>query len=402
MISPESIGKAHSAIRPHVYRTPLIYSDSLSRLTGASVYIKCENLQKTGSFKVRGAFNKLLKLKEAAGTRAAGPVIAASMGNHAQGVAYAATTLGIGSKIIMPKGVSAVKEEAVRAYGAEVVLHGESLKEALGFASIQKGYVFVHPFDDEAIIEGQGTIGLEIIEEHRGFDYIICPVGGGGLISGIAVAVKEASPQTKIIGVQAEAATSALESFKKKKIVERPPSATIADGIAVGKVGSIALDIMSKHVDDVMSVPEGPIAHAILLFLERKKLVVEGAGAAPLALCLHNPGKFKGKRVVLVASGGNIDFTIVDRIIHRGLAAGGRIGLFEAVIEDNPGALHLLTGAVSAKRANIISIFHDRLSPDVPVGRTKVRVEVEVKNRGHFEDIICGVKAAGIEAEEPK
>jgi threonine dehydratase len=257
-----------------IHKTPLIYSNSFSSMTGAEVYLKAENLQKTGSFKVRGAFHKLNSLKSK-------KVIAASMGNHAQGVAFAAARLGIHARIVMPLSASIVKQEAAKGYGAELLLHGESFQEALQYARSQKDYDFIHAFDDEKIIAGQGTIGLEIIEDLKDIDAIIVPVGGGGLISGIAVAVKTLSPGTEIIGVQTSSAASAYTSFREKKIAESVPTYTLADGIAVGKIGDITFDIINKYVDDMMIVDEDSIAMAILLFLERKKLVVEGAGTVP-------------------------------------------------------------------------------------------------------------------------
>jgi len=390
MPTPDDIKKAHSAISPYIEKTPLIYSDSLSRLTGAEVYLKCENLQRTGSFKVRGAFNKIIGLGK-------GKVIAASMGNHAQGVAYASATLGIKAKIVMPEGVSIVKEEAVRAYGAEVVLYGKTLKDALEYAKSEKGYTFIHPFDDEEVIAGQGTIGLEIMDAIGGVDYVVVPVGGGGLIGGIAVAVKTISAKTKVIGVQAEAAPAASASFKGKRLLEQTPGATLADGIAVGRPGEITFGLMNKYVDEIRTVSEGSIAKAILLFLERKKLLVEGAGAVPLAFCLGEKKMFRGKRIALVVSGGNIDFTVMDRIIHRGLVESGRVGEFEAALDDTPGALHALTGIISGARANILNIVHDRLAEEIPLGKTKVVITVEVKNHTHLKALIEGIKANGIE-----
>lgn len=390
MVSLDDIKKAGSRISPYVERTPLIYSDSLSRLSGAEVYLKCENLQRTGSFKVRGAFNKLTVLK-------AEGVVAASMGNHAQGVAYAAHVLGIKARIIMPRGVSIVKETAVRSYGAEVALEGETLEEAVRYAAAEKGRPFIHPYDDDDIIAGQGTIGLEIIDVLKEADFVLVPVGGGGLISGVAVALKSMSPGIKVIGIQTEAARSAFLSFREKAVVEDRPRPTIADGIAVGRVGERTYGIMNRYVDEVSTVTEASIARGILLFLERKKLVVEGAGAAPLALLLEGGVRFRGKRVVLLISGGNIDFTLIDKILHMGLLESGRIGVFEATIEDAPGALHALTGIIAQKRGNILHVLHDRLSEGLPVGMTRVKLTVETKNSEHLKEIIAAVRSAGIE-----
>ncbi|MCL4476185.1 MAG: threonine ammonia-lyase [Nitrospirae bacterium] len=390
MIDIKAIRNAAENIRLFVHRTPLIYSSSFSRMTGAEVYLKAENLQKTGSFKVRGAFNRMVSLRD-------GKVIAASMGNHAQGVAYAAGRLGLHAKIVMPVTAPIVKEEATRGYGAEVVLHGESFREALEYALIQKDYLFIHAFDDDAVIAGQGTVGLEITEDMKDVDVVLVPVGGGGLISGVSTAVKAVSPKTEVIGIQTEAAPSAYVSFREKRITEKAPLPTLADGIAVGEVGGKALELMNRYVDDISLVTEDSIAMAILLFLERKKLVVEGAGTVPLAALLENRGRFRGKRVVLVVSGGNIDFTLIDKIIHKGLVSSGRIGVFEVTVDDVPGSLHSLTGVIASARGNILNVIHDRLSGDLPVGKTRVIFTIETRGEGHYEEIISRLVAKGFE-----
>ncbi len=362
-------------------------------MTGARVFLKCENFQKTGSFKVRGAFNKLKGLRK-------GRVIAASMGNHAQGVAAAASALGIKSTIIMPEGVSPAKESAVRSYGAEVVLHGQTLTEAIEYAKSRKGAIFIHPYDDEDIIAGQGTIGLEISEEVEGADFVVVPVGGGGLISGIATYLKSTWPKSKVVGVQAEAATSALESFRRRRVVQKKPGPTLADGIAVGKAGSVTLKHMLRYVDEMTAVSESSIARAVVLLMERKKLVVEGAGAVGLAVLLDNAVRFRQKSVVLVLSGGNIDFTLLDRIVERGLAESGRIGTIEVVLDDVPGSLHRLTGIIASGRGNILGVVHDRLSMGLPIRKTSVRVTLEVKGREHLKEIVSTIRKEGIELKE--
>jgi threonine dehydratase len=390
VLSLEAIRSAGERIRPFIHRTPLIHSRSFSMFTGADVFLKAENLQKTGSFKVRGAFNKLIGL-------GGGKVIAASMGNHAQAVAFAASNLDMMAKIIMPVAVSIVKEVATRNYGAEVVLHGEHLQDAIEYAFSQEGYCFIHPFDDEEIITGQGTIGLEIMEELQGVDAVFVPVGGGGLISGIAAAVKEISPETDIIGVQTSAAVSAYDSYRSGKLTERIPSPTIADGIAVGRIGSKTLEIIRSYVSDIVKVREDTIAMAVLYFLERKKLVVEGAGAVPLAALLEQGERFRGKRVVLVVSGGNIDFTLIDRIIHKGLATTGRIGVLEVTVDDIPGSLHSLTGIIASMRGNILNVVHDRLAGSLPVGKTRVIFTVEVRSGEHLHEILSAISAGNFE-----
>ncbi|MBI4691467.1 MAG: threonine ammonia-lyase [Nitrospirae bacterium] len=388
MLGITEIKDALKNIRPFIHRTPLIYSNSFSRLIGAEVYLKAENLQKTGAFKVRGAFNKLTGIKD-------GKVIAASMGNHAQGVAYAAGRLGLSAKIVMPITSPIVKQEATKSYGAEVVLYGEGFNDALNYAISQEGHTFIHAFDDEKIIAGQGTVGIEIMEDLNEIDFVLVPVGGGGLISGISVAVNALSPKTRVIGVQTESAASAYISFKDKKIAHITPSPTLADGIAVGSVGEKTFAIMNRHVDDIVLVKEDSIAMAVLLFLERKKLVVEGAGAVPLAALIENKAMFKGKKIVLVVSGGNIDFTLIDRIIHKGLVSSGRIGVFEAVVDDIPGSLHVVTGVIATHRGNILNVVHDRLIGDLPVGKTKVVFTIEIKGKEHLEEILSDLKVKG-------
>lgn len=393
MIGIKDIYDAVENISRFVHKTPIIYSNSFSKLTGAEVYLKAENLQKTGSFKVRGAFNKMIR---ASGNK----VIAASMGNHAQAVAFAASRLGIHSKIIMPVTVAIVKEEATRSYGAEVVLYGENFNDSLDYAISQKDYKFIHAFDDDHVIAGQGTIGVEILEDLQNIDIILVPVGGGGLIAGISIAVKALSPKTNVIGVQTESALSAYISFKEKNISYKTPLPTIADGIAVGKVGEKTLEIMNKYVDDIIFTGEDAIAMSILLFLERKKLVVEGAGAAPLAALLENKDTFKGKRIVLIVSGGNIDFTIIDKIIHRGLVSSGRIGVFEVTADDLPGSLHSITGVIASKKGNVMDVVHDRLAGGLSIGKTKVIFTVETRGKRHLDEIINNLTAKGFEVRK--
>lgn len=393
MIDARDINKAFEKISPFIHRTPLIYSNSFSALTGAEVYLKTENLQKTGSFKVRGAFSRMASIGN-------GKVIASSMGNHAQGVAYAARMLGLHAKIVMPLTAPIVKEEATRAYGAEVLRVGESFEDALKFAQSQKDYTFIHAFDDDSVIAGQGTIGIEIMEDMKDIDFILVPVGGGGLVSGISVAVKERYPKTTVIGVQTESAPSAYTSFREKMLTERAPLPTLADGIAVGRVGEKTMQIMNRYVDDMLLVQEDSIAMAILLFLERKKLVVEGAGAVPLAALIENKERFRGKRVVLVVSGGNIDFTLIDKIIHKGLVSSGRIGVFEVTVDDIPGSLHVLTGVIASERGNVLNVVHDRIAGDLPVGKTRVVFTIETRGGGHLDEILARISSKGFEVRK--
>ena len=393
MISVREIRDAAEKISGFVHMTPLIHSRSFSQMTGAEIYLKAENLQKTGSFKVRGAFNKLSSLD---GTK----IIAASMGNHAQGVAFAANRLGMKAKIVMPLNAPIVKQEATKGYGAEVELHGTTYQEALAHALAQEDYTFVHSFDDEKIIAGQGTIGLELMRQLDNADAVLVPVGGGGLISGIAMAVKSLSPRTSVIGVQTASAISACNSFRKGTIEECVPGSTLADGIAVGRVGRLTLEIMREYVDDMMTVNEDSIAMAILLFMERKKMVVEGAGAVPLAALFENPARFAGKKTVLIVSGGNIDFSLIDRIIHKGMVKSGRIGVFEVVADDVPGTLHILTGIISEHRGNVLAIEHDRLSAELSVSQTRVTFTIETRGRDHLGEIADAIRMQGFFVNE--
>ncbi|MEN8262156.1 MAG: threonine ammonia-lyase [Nitrospirota bacterium] len=390
MIHIEDIRNAHEKIKPYIHQTPLMHSNSFSRLTGADVYIKTENLQKTGSFKVRGAFNKIMNIS-------GDKVIAASMGNHAQGVAFAAGILGKSAKIVMPLNAPIVKQEATKGYGAEVLIHGQSFQEALDFAVSQKDYTFIHAYDDEAIIAGQGTAGLEIMEDAEDIDCVIVPVGGGGLIAGISTAVKSLSPETEVIGVQTESAASAYFSFREKKITRRSPMSTLADGIAIGQVGSRTMELINTYVDDIVMVSEDAIARAILLFLERNKLVVEGAGAVPLAALKENKDRFRGKRVVLVVSGGNIDFTLIDKIINKGLVSSGRIGTFDVIVKDIPGSLHAITGLIASNRGNILNVVHDRFAEGLPIGQAKLVFTVETRGKKHLDEIISMLAEEGYE-----
>lgn len=390
MVSLKDIKEACKSIGPYIHRTPLIRSDSISKLAGAEVYLKAENLQKTGSFKVRGAINKMIRLKKDS-------VIAASMGNHAQGVAYAARVLGKRARIVMPVTSSIIKQEATKGYGAEVVLYGNNFGEALSYALSDREYEFIHAFDDDDVIAGQGSIGLEIMDELKDIDAILVPVGGGGLISGIASAVKGISHHTEVIGLQTESAPSGYMSFKKGVIEEASPGPTIADGIAVGRIGNKTFEVIKRYVDDIFLVKEDSIAMAILLFMERKKLVVEGAGAVGLALLLENKDRFRGKKVVIVVSGGNIDFTLIDRIIHRGLVKNGRISVFEVMIDDIPGSLNGLTGIIAFHGGNILHVFHDRLGTDIPIGKTRVIFTIETRGREHLKEILTDIESRGLE-----
>ncbi len=393
MVDVTDIRRARKNIDPFIHKTPLIHSHSLSVMCGADVYLKLENLQKTGSFKVRGAFNKMIHLPQE-------HVVAASMGNHAQAVAFAAYQLGKKAKIVMPTTVSLVKEEATKGYHADVVLYGEGFKDALEHALSHRDAAFIHAFDDEEVIEGQGTVGLEMLDDLEGIDAVLVPVGGGGLIAGMATVVKALSPKTQVIGVQTEAAPAASLSLQEKRIVERSPFPTIADGIAVARPGDKTFELISKYVDEIKLVKEDAIAAAILLFLERKKLVVEGAAAVTLAALMGNPEQYANKRVVLVLSGGNIDFPIIDRIIRKGLVTSGRIAVFEVIVDDSVGSLHAVTGIIASHRVNILDIVHDRIAPNLQFGKARVIVTAEIRGRGHLENLFRELSEKNYEVKE--
>ena len=393
MVTLDHIREARILIGPFVDTTPLLYSSSLSEFTGAEVYVKAENLQKTGSFKVRGAFNRMAPLK-------GGRVVAASMGNHAQAVAFAARALGMEALVIMPKAVAIVKEEAARGYGAVVELRGETFQDALDYALSLEDYTFIHAYDDEGVIAGQGTLGLEIVEGLDGIDAVLVPVGGGGLIAGAAKAIKEVSPRVQIIGVQAKEAPSAFLSLKEGSVIPVTPRHTLADGIAVNRVGEFAFPLIKKYVDGIVTVREETIATAILLFMERNKFVVEGAGAVPLAALIEDEERFSGKRVVLVASGGNIDLTLIDRMIYKGLLTTGRVVVFEVTADDVPGTLQALATIIAERRGNILNVVHDRLQADLPLGKTRVIFIVETRRPEHLEDILRDMVARGYEVRK--
>src|SRR4030043_485517 len=390
----EEIESARNKIRRAILRTPMIYSDTFSRLTGKEVFLKLENLQKTGSFKIRGAYYKLSQLTPLMKKRG---VVAASAGNHAQGVALASSLLGIHSTIVMSEGVSLAKQMATQAYGGEIVLFGQNTDEALGYAKklATDGESLIHPFDDEQVIAGQGTIGLEILKEVPGVETIIVPIGGGGLISGIAAIVKKRRPDVKMVGVQSSHAPSAFYSLKRKKIVEVKVKPTLADGIALQRVGEITFPMIQKGVDELVTVGENEIASAILMLMERKRIVAEGAGATPLAALLSRRWKTRLKKIVLVISGGNIDFHLLDRIIEKGLAQTGRLVRMSILLRDVPGALARLTSLVAQHHANILHIIHERATKDIPIGFSKVILVLETRGSNHIREIKKGLEGKG-------
>ncbi|MGI6574553.1 MAG: threonine ammonia-lyase [bacterium] len=386
-VSLSLVQEATVNISAGIHRTPLTHSQTFSKLSGNEVYLKTENLQKTGSFKIRGALNKINSLT--AIERKKG-VIAISAGNHAQGVAFAAAKAGITSIIVMPENAPIAKVTATKSYGAQVELYGNVVDEcAIKAKELQEksGAIFVHPFNDPLVIAGQGTIGLEILSDLPGVEAIVVPVGGGGLISGIATAVKEIAPKVQVIGVEASKAASMQASLAKGEITSIHSAKTIADGIAVKTPGTITFDLVNKYVDGIVTVDEEEIANAILMLLERAKLIVEGAGAASLAAIINNKLNIRDKKVVALLSGGNIDVNIISQIIERGLVKAGRKVKLKTRIEDRPGHLHALLGLVADLGANVFNIYHDREKIGVELGYAEVDLDLETRDKEHSEEI---------------
>jgi threonine dehydratase len=381
--------------------TPCTLSHTLSGLTGARCWVKLENLQMTGSFKERGAANLLLQLPAEERRRG---VIAASAGNHGLAVAHHAAKLAIPAVIVMPEWAPLVKVTSARREGAEVILSGGSFDEAYDHAAAigaARDLVLVHPFDDARIIAGQGTIGLEILDQRPDVDAVVVAVGGGGLAGGVGVAVKSRRPEVRVIGVQTDALPSMRRALAAGQPVRLEAASTIADGIAVREVRARTLALAKTYVDDLVTVGEEELARAILLLLEIEKTVVEGAGAAPLAALLNRDLGLAGRTVVLVLSGGNIDVTMVARIIERGLVKDGRLVRLAVLLRDRPGALARLTALVAEERANVVHIEHDRaFARWTAIGETEVALTLETSGRDHVERLLGRLRAAGYRADE--
>ncbi len=395
-ITLADVQQAQRAMYDVIHHTPLDKSTTFSNMAGYDVYLKLENLQKTGSFKIRGAYNKIHSLSEA--EKAKG-VIAASAGNHAQGVAYAARMANIKATIVMPETAPLAKTMATRGYGAEVILNGMVYDDAFKRAKEieeENGQIFIHAFNDEQVIAGQGTIGLEILEELSDVSAIVVPVGGGGLIAGIALVVKELAPHVKIYGVQAQGAPAMYMSKKSHSRKTTPDAVTIADGIAVKVPGDITFSIIDKYVDDIVVVDDEAIASTILMMLERAKLMVEGAGAVGLAAILHHKIPASGK-VVNIVSGGNVDVNFISRIIERGLVKAGRRIKISTFINDRPGILQQLLTVIAETRANVINVSHNRVEQNVPIGQAVVEVSLETSDVLHTEYILKRLKECGYE-----
>ena len=399
MLPYDLIVEAADRLAKRVRRTELIHSHHFSEKLGFPLYFKCENLQRTGSFKIRGALNFMTAQPR---ENLANGVITASAGNHAQGVAFSADLLGVKATIFMPESTPPQKVFATRDYGAEVVLTGRNFDEAYAAAvkaGKESGALFVHPFDDPLVMAGQGTIGLELLDDLPDLANILIPIGGGGLISGIASAIKETHPRVRIIGVEAAAAPSMHYSLKKGGIVETPLAFSLADGIAVKRVGRNTFPIVRELVDEVVLVEEEEIAQAIVALLERTKLLVEGAGAVTLAaLSNHRVSGISGKTVCLL-SGGNIDVRTIAVVVERGLLAAGRYLKLKVELADIPGSLAQLSADIAATRANIYLISHDRRSIALPLGRTEVLLELETRGYEHIEEVIKYLAGRGYDVE---
>ena len=399
MISLQDIQAAARAIDGQVLNTPCVESKTISEITGAQIFLKFENLQFTSSFKERGACNKLSQIKAAAGDQSPA-VIAMSAGNHAQGVAYHARRLGLAASIVMPRFTPSVKVERTRGFGATVVLHGDTLDAARAHAlelAVAQNLVFVHPYDDEAIIAGQGTAGLEMLTQVPELDCLVIAVGGGGLISGIATAAKAMKPGIEVIGVQT---TKFPAMFNAIKGTAHPQgSSTIAEGIAVGTPGTLTRAIIKERVDDMLLVDDGDVEQAIVMLLEIEKTLVEGAGAAGLAALLRYPERFVGKRVGLVLCGGNIDPLLLSAIIARGMVRAGRLARIRVSARDVPGSLAAITATVAAAGANIDEVHHQRAFTLLAAQNVEIELVVQTRGLAHVQQVIDALVATGCEAK---
>lgn len=394
-ISLADVVDARERLRGAIYYTPCAHSVMLSELTGQQIYLKLENLQMTGAFKERGALNRIATLTP---EQAARGVVAASAGNHAQGVAYHATKRDIRALIVMPLATPLVKVTATRGFGAEVVLHGanydEACEEALRLCAAQ-GMTFIHPFDDPVVIAGQGTIGLELLEQVPQLEAVVVPIGGGGLIGGIACAIKESRPDVRVVGVQTSRLPSMAAAVERHHPVTIEPATTIADGIAVRRAGDVTFPVIEKYVDEIVMVDEDEIASAILVLLEREKTLAEGAGAAGLAALLQRKTSLDGARTAVVVGGGNIDVTLLSRIIERGLVQDGRMIRLRIHLLDKPGALAELTRLIANHRANIVDTLHNRAYYGVNLGDTVIDITMETRGREQVAELLAALTAEG-------
>lgn len=394
-MSIKHIEEAKKRLKGVVHKTPLERSHTFSNMAGAHVYLKFENLQKTGSFKIRGAYNKMAILAE---NELPNAVVASSAGNHAQGVAFAASQLGIPATIVMPRSAPIAKVSATQGYGAKVVLEGkvydDAYSKAMEICKEQSG-VFMHPFDDEDVIAGQGTIGLEILADLPMVDSIVVPAGGGGLLAGIACCIKSINPRIEVIGVQAQGANAIQNSFGKEGVIKSDFVRTIADGIAVKNPGNITHEYINKYVDKIVTVSDDEIAETLLLLLERSKQVIEPAGAVSLAAVLNNKIETKDKRIACILSGGNIDVSFIHRVIQKGLVKRGRQMKFNTILPDVPGSLVELSKSISRLGANIVMVSHDRVNVDLNLDEAIIHIGCEVESTEHGVKVVKGLEDLG-------
>ncbi len=393
-VSLATVQKARERIREFIYKSPCRHSVELSQMTGQDTVLKLDNVQRTGAFKERGALNKILTLANDEKRRG---VVAASAGNHAQAVAYHACARGIKAQIVMPLMTPLVKVAATKGFGAEVVLHGANYDEAYAFAQescAEQGMTFLHPFDDTEIINGQGSIGLELLEQVPDLEAVIVPIGGGGLISGVACAIKESNPNIRVVGVQTERLPSMLRATEAGHPVTIPASATIADGIAVRRAGEVTLPLVQRYVDEIVTVDEEEIANAILVLLEKEKTLAEGAGAVAIASLLQHKTSLQGQKTAALVCGGNIDVSLLAKIIERGLAKDGRRLRLRIHLTDRPGALHQLTKIIADLRANIVETQYDRTYYGVNLGDTAIDLSMETRGPEHIQQILDELTAA--------
>ncbi|MEK2644628.1 threonine ammonia-lyase [Bdellovibrio sp. BCCA] len=389
------IQKARELIKDVICPTEMSHSLSASKLVNSEIYFKFENTQRTGSFKFRGAYNKISNLTPEEKARG---VVASSAGNHAQGVALSASLAGVKATIVMPENASISKASATRAYGANVVLKGEIYDEAYEYAQKlekENGYTFVHPYQDPYVIAGQGTIGIEILEKVPDLDTVIVPIGGGGLISGIALAVKSINPKVRVIGVQSDRSPGMAHLFKKEPLSHIKRAATIADGIAIKNPSQVMYDnFISKYVDEVVTVSDDEIAEAIVFLMERAKAVVEGSGAAAMAAAMSGSLSL-GNKCCVIISGGNIDLNIVSKIIDRGQILRGRLCELSVIVDDLPGNLSKLTQAIAGQKANILEVHHDRVSKGLSLRETRIDFVLETSSIEHVEKIKRALEETG-------
>jgi len=395
-VNLEDIKDAAKLLDGVIKKTPSINAGWIEKKYGVDVTFKCENLQRAGSFKIRGAYNRIARLSE---SERRNGVVAASAGNHAQGVALAAQILGIKATIFMPEGATLPKYQATLGYGADVIFHGKTIDEALMAASAfsnETGAVFIHPFDHEHIVAGQGTMGLEILAQNPDVKTVVVCTGGGGLLAGTALAIKSLRPDIKVIGVQAEMAAAYPPSLAAGSPQMLPKMSTMADGIAVGKPGDVPFQIIAQHVDEIRTVSESSLARALLLTLERSKLQVEAGGIAAVAAILDDPDSFDGP-VVASLSGGNIDPLLLSRVLRTGLAASGRFLMVQVRLTDQPGSLAKLLACVAELGTNIIQTSHTRMNPALAISEVDVELELETRGFEHREQILARIVANGFE-----